>query len=614
MSLIEPVAQLFAMTSDPRVHDVQNTLQSLLVTHDEMSVELQNVRTDIDLADSPGDFVTKFDLRVLQVNDVDLGGDLPQNSESGAQAVGDGEAAATNFAVDVTIPLEIRIPANINAGADPDADVKIGTGDVTVAATSVNVRSFEANVGVMPVDTEQSTIALNAGLQMSFDEVDDSGEITLEQLNDPFLTDAITSTQTISELAGVLPVSHSFCSFLQPDADPRLLVGAASVFDGLPATIEGNEDFNPLAVFESLTNVDIIGYLDALSTTLSEVSEALDFAEGIPFVGPALSTIIDVGTMIDEVVVQLTDGAEIYFESFQTLVDRFVDTLGVAQESLNLRCDPATNAVLMDLSLQRDYSVPVPLDFGGSLDPISVAAGFDAELFATVGLNLTIGFDFNATDQTEAEFLATPLSELNGGTGFDTIDGNDIEIILPVSTFSIADVTGHPFGLDEPDPGALDLYKQTLNFQSGGKTLKDANTNLTGVTGIDQAFFDNGFDLSNSTELSTIDLNDEWLLRDGTNLFNIRADEANSDNLIVTVSEIASLDMDSLADNATIADLFTLLESVAADGTNLVVTPITEQDLDAEANTDFVVSFSIDYANGVPNAARCLRFDLSSLR
>ena len=42
-----------------------------------------------DLGDSPGDFVLRFNLRALQVNDVDLGGDLPQNSERGAQDIMD---------------------------------------------------------------------------------------------------------------------------------------------------------------------------------------------------------------------------------------------------------------------------------------------------------------------------------------------------------------------------------------------------------------------------------------------------------------------------------------------------------------------------------------------
>ena len=281
----------------------------------------------------------------------------------------------------------------------PESDIKVTAGQIEVQANSVNVRDFAANIGVMPVSVADDPVVLHAGLSMKFDEADDQGAITLEQLNDPFLNDALSTTQTASSLEGVLPIQHSFCSFLAPGADPRLAINFPNVFQftGSEQLVTPNGDFAPLEVFESLSNVDVLGYLDALSTTLNNLSKALDFAKEIPFVGKSLSSLIDVGAMIDGVIAELTNGTEVFFENFQDLVNGFANTFGMAVDALNLRCDPATNAVLMDLNLQQDFSVSVPLNFGGALEPVSVTAGFDAELLGQIAANLTIGFDFNAT-------------------------------------------------------------------------------------------------------------------------------------------------------------------------------------------------------------------------
>ena len=446
LSLVEPIQQLFAANTSPRVHDLQRALQGLVIEQDTLRIELQEVHVDMNGAVTPAELTIDFVLQVFQLNDVDLGGDLPQNSGDGPQNALDPQAAANNFAVTLNFPLKIRIPVNVT---EPETEVMVKPGQVSMDVASVNIRDFAAQIGVMPVTVADDPVILTGSLTLDFMETDANGDLTLGQLNDPFLNDAIAVTPGPSEVVGVLPIQHTICGFLEPDADPRINISSADIFNGQPAEVVPNADLEPLLVFESLTNVDVFGFLDSLTTTLNRITEAMDLPEGIPFVSSSFSSLVDVGSVIGDVVNQFTAGDEVFFQDFQSLLDAFNSIFGVTAEQLNIRCDADTNTVLMDLNLDRNVSRPVPLNFGNGLGSIDVTAGAMAELNAIVDMNLTIGFDFNASDVTEAQFLATPLDELNGHTGVDTVDGDDLEIVLPTSSFTISDEIGGPFSFKE---------------------------------------------------------------------------------------------------------------------------------------------------------------------
>ncbi len=382
MAIVQPVMDLFNTDSAPHIHTLQNVLEGLVVQQGDLRVELHNVHVDVDSSGAQDKFLLRFDLRALQLNDVDLGGDLPQNSGGGPQDILDPTAAATNFSVDLRFPLEIRVPLDFNPVADPESDIMITPGDVIVDVASINIRDFDASIGVMPIEVHHDPVAMTGQVIVSFDELGEDGQLTLEQLNDPFLGDAMTTVPVSSMLEGVLPLQHTFCSFLTPGADPLLTISSLDIFNGLPADVIPNGDFSPLMVFESLSNVDVYSMLNSLSTTLDRLTALTEAGDGllqnIPFVGQSLTSLIDVGSMITDMVDDLSNGVDIYFENFQQLVERLQVALGATAEELNVRCDEATSSVLLDLNLQREFDLTVPLDFGANLGPIAVAADFEA--------------------------------------------------------------------------------------------------------------------------------------------------------------------------------------------------------------------------------------------
>ncbi|MCA9166989.1 MAG: hypothetical protein KDB23_04955, partial [Planctomycetales bacterium] len=477
LGLHQPTASLFQTNTAPDLHDLQASLSEASVQEDNLLVELTDVQADVDRTGADPMLSLSFTLHGWQLNDINEGGNLPQNAEGSNDNVMNARSSASNLAVAVVLPLEIRIPLDYDAAVDPPTDVKVVPGAVSVQATSVNLRDYDASIGVMPVEVNQGPVVLDGKLELQFTEVDENGELTLEQLNDPFLNDAITATPTVNVLTGTLPIEHTLCSILTPGADPQLTISSLDIFNGLPAIVTSNADLSPLEIFNNLTNIDILGFLNSLTTTLRRISTGLDLPEGLPFVDDALSSLIDVGDMVGDLVNELTTGTDVFFENFQDLLDRLQVILGATAEELNLRCDTATNAVLLDLNLSREYDLPVPLDFGTSLGPLNVAASAEAELFANVEAKLTLGFDFNASTLTPAQYLATPLADLNGNTGVETGAGTDFEIVLPNSVIGFSDVAGELFSFMPASPDK-DLYKEELNHLIVSDELKQEFANL----------------------------------------------------------------------------------------------------------------------------------------
>ncbi len=218
VALHQPVLQLLQNNSAPHIHDLQAVLGNLRVLQDNLWVDLSDVRVDVDQSRSPNDFVVRLNLNALQLTDINAGGDLPQNSGAGAQDVMDARSAANNLAIDFRLPLVLRIPVDFDLSSDPAGDVRVVPGPAAVRASSVNLRDYQGYVGMMPVNVAQNPVVLQGELNLQFAETDDQGQITLEQLNDPFLNEAITATPTVSYLSGVLPVQHTMCSYLAPGA------------------------------------------------------------------------------------------------------------------------------------------------------------------------------------------------------------------------------------------------------------------------------------------------------------------------------------------------------------------------------------------------------------
>ena len=578
--LVDPVVDLFNSNPGPHLHHLQEALTGHVFEDQGLKVELHNVHVDIDAAGSSDSLLLRLELRAVQVNDVNAGGDLPQNSGSGPQNILDPTAAATNFLVDLNLPLEVRVPVNFTPTSSLESEILVTPGDVTVEVASVNIRDFEGSVGVIPVRVHHDPVVMLGEMKIEFSETDADGYVTLEQLNDPFLNDAIVTTPVSSLLEGILPLEFTFCDLLNPGAAPELTVSSADIFNGLPAEFVGNGDFSPLTIFENLSNVEIVSFLNSLGTTLNRLTALTDSGDGllqnIPFVGDSLTSLIDAGAMITDLIEELTNGTEIFFENFNQLIERLQTALGTTADALNVRCDG--DAVLMDLNFEREYSLTVPLDFGGNVGPLDIAAEFDAELYALIEANLTIGFDFNSSDVTPTDFLNTPLGELNGSTGVNTVPGPDLEVVLPNDVFSFNDVAGELYSFMTPT-GDNDLYKEELD-----------NDVLS--SGLISEFSGAGYSLTGAAEITVIAYGDHWRIRDGNSVYELIA---NGPTIIdVTVSSVNSVDLDVLAASATVEDAFNLINTSTGGQVSHTVV--------ADPETGLAAGYRLDYG-GIPVGA-----------
>ena len=213
-----------------------------------------------------------------------------------------------------------------------------------------------------------------------------------------------------------------------------------------------------------------------------------------------------------------------------------------------------------------------------NLGPLDVAADFDAELFALIDASLTIGFDFNSSDVTPAQFLATPLAQLNGDTGVDTIAGADLEVVLPNAVFSFNDIVGELFEF-MPDTADTDLYKEELD----NDVLSD---------GLKADFTTAGHSLTGAATIDVVSFGEQWRIRDGANLYEVIANGPAA--LDVTVSSVVEVDLDTLGPNPTVEDAFNLINTATGGQVSHTVV--------ADPATGLAAGYRLDYG-GIPGNA-----------
>jgi subtilisin-like proprotein convertase family protein/rhodanese-related sulfurtransferase len=434
IALYEPIVLYFATHSNPSIDNMWKILDSQSVDLYEIYALLTDVDInfiDIDRTASPHVMVLNMTVSALQITSI---GD-PDVQLS----VDDPEAAADHIAVNIQFPFELIVP--VSSSPIENVDVKFKPGDISLKTHSVNIRNYDSIFGVASVSVNDDPIVLMGELELRFTELNDNGELTLEDLENPFLNTDIEATSIYSELDGTLEIEMSLCDWITGGDTPWVKFNSDNIFDGTEADVTTSPEFNELLPFKNMTPMDILGMLDQLAMAFRSIADILDPITEFPFIGDAVSTLVDLGIFIDEMVEDLVGETELLFSTFSSLKERILETTGFVHDAISFACDPVLGEVLLELAIAREFLTYIPLDFNHELGPLSVGTGLDAALVTTIGLDVALGFDLSQSQEiSESDYLNTLLTELNAGAGVETIIGDDLEITLHNGTSYLGSV------------------------------------------------------------------------------------------------------------------------------------------------------------------------------
>lgn len=107
------------------------------------------------------------------------------------------------------------------------------------------------------------------------------------------------TTPVSSSLAGTLPVVETICDVLMGADDAQVAMSWPIFSTATGTTVIANGDFSPLELFKNLTNIDLLGFLNNLTTVLNRISQLTEDGSGllqqVPFVGQTLTSLVNVG-------------------------------------------------------------------------------------------------------------------------------------------------------------------------------------------------------------------------------------------------------------------------------------------------------------------------------
>ncbi|HEY6565483.1 MAG TPA: hypothetical protein VIY86_13355, partial [Pirellulaceae bacterium] len=445
--LHDPVTAYLGSTTSPTVEGLQYALDGLIV-HVPIpdSDDILTVGVAVTLAALNGDLQASVRLRASRVAATEQDNVDPRLGPS--NNILDSEDALDHILVELVQDFQLTIPLQDSPIAD--ADILVRRDQFEASAKSFNIRDYASQLFVVQLDVVHDPVVMDGTLSITFDDENTQNEITLDDLKDPFLATKVTTSTAHSEFSGLLAVQPTACDWLPLGADPTVAMTDADIFDGVPPAVVTNPDFDLLGSFTTLTDQNLFDAIEQLQAGIARLGSALEPIEGIPFVDSALTTLAEIQSVANLLADSLVDGQAVLFTTIQDLVIRLRTALGLNSEEVYFTCAPEENALYLNLDIQRELALPVDLEFEKLLTPLSISAAVDAELTATLSVDLAVGFDLTAHALPEASYRNVLITELNGGTGITTVAGDDIKVTLRDGTVYTVDIdAANPFTIED---------------------------------------------------------------------------------------------------------------------------------------------------------------------
>lgn len=426
-SLHNAATTYFGSSTSPTLEGLQNALDKAVLrisvpdSEDVLTITLGAQLTAIN------DVLTaSFRLHASRIAATDQGTEVEDLRP--ALDILDYEDATNHIAVELDFDFDVILPVQ-NSPID-DSQILVHRDRLEVSAKSFNVRDYEANLFIMRVGVTHDPVILNGALSVEFDDEDVSGNISVADLKDPFLTNKISMTVANSEWSGYLPIQPVACAWLPVGENPVVTITDGNIFDGVPPTVLTNLDFDLLEAFTTLRTEDLFNAVDQLRQAAGRLSDALEPVQGTPFVDAALETLVEIEELAGQLADALTDGETLLFSTLQDLVQTLRSRLGLNSEEVYFDCSPQDQALYLNFDIQRVVTKPVEFAFAKAVNPLSISADIEAALTATMSIDLSLGFDLIPHSLTQSVYLSTLVADLNGNQGISTVAGNDLQITL----------------------------------------------------------------------------------------------------------------------------------------------------------------------------------------
>ncbi|MAE63770.1 MAG: hypothetical protein CMJ18_05815, partial [Phycisphaeraceae bacterium] len=445
LGIIAPIQDLFGAFTDPTVGQLQALLDDLAVDYVDVD---HNVHVEVEAVVQVNQNEDPFNPSVpLQTLEIDFNmkavqsglidrGELDPNADPPRGDIREPATLLNHLAVAIEMPFEIQLDLDdevilVSPGAD---SIPHAPDQTLVTARGIDLSNASSRLGLLELDIANDPTVLAIDLELSFDNLDGEGNLDVDELDDPLLGNKVQSTRLRNEFSAIMPVEINGLDWLDPLREPVVTMTVVDPLTGADPTVD-LLDFDEiienavtnLSFFDHLNALDIFAVFDQLGNLIAGAAEGLDLPDGLPFVSGDLSTLIDFSSFTGSFSESLLDENDqiVPFDTFQGALEVLRAAGGLAIDEIALRGEESENAVFFDIDLTRDVTVPLAdFDFGREEGPFDAAAGLEADLIATIVVDLSIGFAMNDApgelELTKTELENTLLSDLNGQVGVRT--------------------------------------------------------------------------------------------------------------------------------------------------------------------------------------------------
>ncbi|HYW20936.1 MAG TPA: DUF4347 domain-containing protein [Nodularia sp. (in: cyanobacteria)] len=478
----------------------------------------------------------------------------------------------SNFNIDAVFNFNFAFGVDLTAGLAPSEAFFIKVNDLIASADlgiDFAANTLNANLGFLGVGITGGTLDLNPQLDVTLNDPNSDGYLTINELQSTNLASLVNITPT-GTLNGELDFTVS-SNFLPISGSPKLTIVDNNIFDSTAPTVT-TSDLQELLNFKTLTPSDFIGLVSQLGSGLEKLASSLNIEGGIPFIDTKIGEIVNLAQSIEAKVKGLYDAVLVGLSSYTGNV---IDAQPTLSQSANFQIAINDNTPIDVVVAAGNYTnrtnlvtaINTALSNAGLNGIVTATLDSDRIIFATTVNNaedkLAIKFAADSIGMSEIGFepslntgsllkftniqeLIPLLENLLGSNPNFTYEASTNTLKFDLNfTRSIEEEAEFDFNEE------LDLGIGKLAISGGADGEIGGSVNFSLSLGIDLSPIGGGFTLQSSTLLSA--LPDPVTTVAGADI-----------QIILSDSSVAPIQVD-LSTATTIGDVIQLIENATSE-------------------------------------------------
>ena len=513
--LVDPLVSYLDTDTTPTVEELTNRIRSLSATVGDLTFTIDPNSIASALLGNDLSFNLKFEAIRTIATDFDLG-------EQAATDFGVKLSGSTTVDLTGKIVFDFTFGYNTTNGLAPSEAFYIKVNELSASAIAqANNLNVGVEVGFLGAEVKNGSLSLDANLAAEFNDPNADSKLTLDELQETSIATLVSLTPT-GALNVSLPVSAQFAG-LSLSGTPTLRITDDNVFTGDLPSVDV-QDFTQLLNFKQLKPADVVNLIRQVGGALENISSGLNPEGGIPFLKEGIDAVVDFTKIIND----LTSG---FFDEVINASRNAVQT-GVlsAAASFDLKIN---NEAAVTITVARDTTNQDLDDLVADVNAAIAAANLAQSVVAErSGNQLTLkalksGETLSITT-TSNSVAATELG-FNTGTSiavqkFNTIQELVDELVILTGlnkagidaeydaaknalTFRIAKSADFEKSVEFDFSQDIDLGLATLNLAGGATGKFEVNAGFNLGLGINLSPLGDGFVLTNSTTLASLNAN-----------------------------------------------------------------------------------------------------------